>query len=170
MASRVEGPREARAAAAALRVIDADVRKQVLAQTRGVASAAWREEVADAAQSRMDELVLAKGARMNVGARPTLVAATSRRPLRGGLVPAEEWRPFEFGASKGREATTTYRTTSRGGRQYQVTRRTRRQLPPFRKGGRVLFKAVAASGPRMFALWTQTTIRAVIEAFEKGGR
>ncbi len=166
MTSRVTGPREARAAVVALRSVDADVRKAVNASVRSVVTPLWKSVVQVHATSKMDTRVLATGSRVNVGAKPTLVAASSNRALRGGLVPAQRWRAFEFGAV--RDLRTTYEGRSPKGTRYPITRRTRRQLPKIAPTGRVLYPSVADIGPRVFALWAQTSIREIFTAFQKG--
>ncbi|KLN34571.1 hypothetical protein FB00_11225 [Cellulosimicrobium funkei] len=163
---RVDGIREARAASYALRRVDADLRKDINAQARGVLNEIWQGEVAERSGHPMDARVLQKGARVATGARPYLAAATSSRALSGGLVPSESWRAFEFGAN--RHERVAYSRTSPKGKRHQVIRKTKRQLPQKTKGGRVLYPAVAATAPRIFALWSQNAIRLVFEALKKG--
>lgn len=166
MASQVTGLREARAASLALRSVDREVRSDINKQVRSVVTPVWKGEVESRAATPMDKTVLAKGVRVASGTSPTLVAASSSRVLSGGLKPSEDYRAFEFGAN--RNEKTTYSATSKKGKRYQVTRRTKRQLPTNRKSGRVLHPAVAEMGPRVMALWTQTAIRRIIEAFKEG--
>lgn len=153
----------------ALRSIDADARKRLNASTRTVVNPIWQGAVKSRASTPMDSKVLATGSRVAVGARPALVAASSTRPLRGGFVPGRvrAWAAWEFG-SDAQALKRTYQTRSRRGRAYEMTRRTRRQVPHRAQDGRVLYPAVADTGPRVFALWAQTTIRSIFEAFEKG--
>lgn len=167
MASRIDGPREARAASTALRAIDAETRKQVNKQTRAVVNPAWQSEVKSRTRTKQDDLILAKGTRVNVGARPVLTAANSGKALRGGLVPNQVWAKWEFGSSK-RDLRKTYTGRSPKGKQYKVTRRTSQQMPPRIGKGRVLYPAVSDTGPRVYALYTQTTIRAIYDALKKG--
>lgn len=169
MASRVEGPREARAAVVALRSIDADTRKAVNASVRSVVNPMWQQAVQRHTRTHLDRRVIANGARVAVGARPTLTAAKSSRPLRGGLVPSRDWRGFEFGTDA-QNLKRTYQTRSPNGTTYSVTRRTRRQVPRQSKSGRVAYQALGDIGARVFALWAQTTNRLIFEAFEKGGK
>lgn len=162
----VSGVREARLAATALRSVDRDLRREVNKQTRTVVNPVWRESVDDHGSSRMDERVLRAGARVATGTRPALIGASSRRQLRGGLVPVDDWRAWEFGAD--RERFTSYRTRSPNGKRYTARRRTRRQLPPTTKGGRVLYPAVSDALPRVAALWSQTAVWLTFEALRKG--
>lgn len=164
MGVRVDGVREARLAATALRRADPALRREATAQIRTAVNPIWRESVESGTSSRVETAVLRKGARVTAGARPALNAATSRRPLRGGLVPAESWRAFEFGAR--RNVRETYRGR-RGSTRFDVTRRTRRQLPPVTKGGRVLYPAVADALPRVASLWAQTAVWVVFESLRE---
>lgn len=150
----------------ALRSVDADVRKAVNASVRSVVNPLWQSVVQANATYLVDTRVLAVGARVAVGAKPSLVAASSNRALSGGLVPSRDWRSFEFGAA--REARITYDGRSPKGTTYRMTRRTRRQLPAINKTGRTLYPSVADIGPRVFALWAQTSIRTIFDAFQKG--
>jgi hypothetical protein len=95
-----------------------------------------------------------------------MVAATSKRKLKGGLVPAEQWQAVEFGANRGAE--TTYSRKSTKGTTHQVTRHTRRQLPPRTPNGRVVHQAAKAIAPRAASLWVQLVVRKFNEAVEKG--
>ncbi len=164
MRVRVDGVRDAVAASYALRRVDTELRREMTRNIRSVVNPMWQGAVRERGRTRTDQAVLTKGARVNAGARPTLVAASSRRTLRGGLVPRDEWQAFEFGATS--DATTTYRRRSQRGNYHDVTRHTRRQLPPRYAGGRVLYKAVGAIGARVFSLWAQTAIRNVFDALE----
>lgn len=160
---RVDGVRELQAAAVALRGIDKDMRRDITKGTRAVVGPVWKQAVEKNATRPMDRAVLVPGTRVNVGMRPSLIAASSRRSLSGGLVPTDDWKAYEFGGKRG--LTKKYRGR-RGGKTFDVTRHTKRQLPEFKKGGRVLYPAVADIAPRVFALWAQTVVRLVYKAFE----
>lgn len=165
----VSGVREARLAATALRNVEPELRKAINADTRATVNPLWREAIGGRAASRLDQRVLARGARVATGARPALIAASSRRALRGGLEPATDWPVVEFGA-KDRNTRSTYSRRTPSGKTARVTRRTRRQLPAHRAGGRVLFPAAAEVLPRVAALWAQTAVRLTFEALRKGDR
>lgn len=165
MRVRVDGVRDAVAASYALRRVDAETRREMTRNIRSVVGPIWQGAVRGRVRRPVDEAVLAKGTRVNAGARPALVAANSRRALSGGLMPRDDWQGFEFGRTS--DATTTYRRRARGSSTWgDVTRHTRRQLPPRYAAGRVLYKAVAEVGPRVFSLWAQTAIRNVFDALE----
>lgn len=162
----VKSRAEFRAAALAFRAADKDLRRAINKATRDAGNIIWRDEVARAASTKMDRLVLVKGARIKAGNPAQAIGASSRRPLRDGLIPDKHYAGFEFG-SRRRNAATTYTRRSKNGGTHKVTRRTREQLPgkPSQGTGRVIYKAWYRSGPRLVSLWTQTIFRHVYEAF-----
>lgn len=158
-------PAQLRAAVLAMKAADRDLKSTINKATRTVMSPVWRDAVAAGANRRRDQKVLATGARIKAGNPPAAVAATSRRRLRGGLVPGERWPVFEFGAN--RDKVTTYTRTSPNGTSHQVTRRTARQLPPRRRTGHVIYPAVKAVAPRVASLWVQIIVREYYDAAER---
>lgn len=161
------GSRELRAAASAVKVARRDIVNDIARATRETMNPVWRDAVARRARTSVDTAVLAKGARIVAGNPPSMVAATSKRKLPGGLVPAEDWQALEFGAD--RDKVTTYTRRGHGGSTHQVTRHTARQLPARAPKGRVVYQAVREMGPRLAALWVSIVVRKFAEAFEKGG-
>ncbi|MCZ4324758.1 hypothetical protein [Brachybacterium paraconglomeratum] len=157
---------ELRAAALALRAADKEMRRAISKGTRDAGNVIWREEIGRAATSKMDRLVLVKGARIKAGNPAQAIAASSRRPLEDGLIPDRDYAGFEFGTRQP-DARETYTRRSRSGGSHKVTRRTHRQLPrPPRQGtGRVAYAAWSRTGPRLVSLWTQTVFRIVYDAF-----
>lgn len=157
-----------RAAALALRAADKDLRKQINTATREQGNVIWRDEIESHARTKLDRLVLVKGARIKAGNPAQAIAASSRRPLSDGLVPDTDAAPFEFGTYN-QARRKTYQRTSRSGRRSSVTRATRMQVPrPAGKGsGRVVYAAWSATGPRLVSLWAQIIYRSVYEAFGK---
>lgn len=159
---------ELRAVVLALKAADRDLRSDINRATRETLNPVWRGLVDVNATYRRDQAVLAKGTRIKAGNPPVAVAASSRRKLRGGLVPAEQWHAHEFGAD--REATATYQRRSPKGTVHTVTRHTRRQLPPRYRKGRVVFPAFAEFAPRAVSLWVQLIVRKYNEAAEQASR
>jgi hypothetical protein len=162
----VRGSRELKAVSLALKAARGDVRNDINKATRATLGPVWKAEVASRARTSMDRRVLAQGARILAGNPPVLVAASSTRRLKGGLIPAESWAGIEFGASG--DDVTTYTSTSTKGKAYKVTRHTERQLPPRYRKGRVVFPASAEIAARATALWVQLVVRVFNEAVEKG--
>jgi hypothetical protein len=166
MTARITGIPEMRAAVVLLRSIDKDLRADINKQNRAVVVPIWKQAVESRAVTPVQKAVIAKGTRVNVGMKPTLIAASSRKPLSGGLVPTDQWKPVEFGSRK--RGTTTYTSRSPKGKSFQVTRRTHNQFPWFRPKGSVAFPAKDEVAPRLFSLWAQTAVRLIYEAFKEG--
>lgn len=159
---------ELRGAVLALKAVDRPIRNAINRTSRAEGNTIWREEIDSRVGGlpRVDQLVLGRGARVVPGNPITAKAATSTRPLSGGLVPNDKAKGFEFGTSN-REATSTYRRRNRnGGGSHTVTRRTTRHLPARAPNGRVVWPAAAEAGPRLVSMWVQTIVRHIHEAIE----
>jgi len=177
----VTASRELQAVALAVKTADRTLRRDINAATRDVLNPVWQNLVAQrAAASRLDGRVFGSGARIKGGNPPELVAASSRRRLRGGLVPREEWRALEFGRHGDRTTTYTVGDSAVGGhsrdgrpvrgyrrRAHKVTRHTYRQLPARAPKGRVLYQAAADILPRAAALWAQLVVSKYAAAAER---
>lgn len=161
----VRDHRELRATVLALKAADRDLRNDINRATTATMGPVWKSLVEANASRPMDARVLAKGARIKPGNPPVAMAAMSRRALSGGFVPTDRWHAFEFGAD--RETTTTYERRSPLGTVHQVTRHTRRQLPPRIRAGRVVYPAFADIVPRLISLWVQLVIRKYADAAER---
>lgn len=158
---------ELKAASFALKGMQRDLRNEINRATTKTIGPVWKQQVASKARTRTDQAVLVKGARLSGGNPPTLYAANSKRRMRGGLVPVEQWKGWEFG-SKSRNNKRKYTSTSPKGKRHQVTRRTSRQMPPHAPKGRVVYPAFAETAPRLAALWTQLVVKKTFEALERG--
>jgi len=111
----------------------------------------WRRELADTARTALTRAVFLPAPRVDrTDDGIELAAATSTRPLRGGLVPARHWRPVELGAS---ERPVTVRQRSRRGRPYTRRMVTGRQFRPRTTEGRVAAAAAKALTPRIAEQW-----------------
>lgn len=124
----------------------------------------WKEAVAARVKTPLDRRVVGTGVRVAGGNPPAAMAATSRRALSGGLVPADEWAGVEFGANRNKVTTYSMRTPA-GTRT--VRRHTARQLPARNKSGRVAFAALKEVAPRMASLMAATVVRTVMDEVEK---
>lgn len=156
-------------AALALKLMPRTMRNDLNKKVRVMGNDVWRPAVSARAVSRMDTLVLAKGARVKPGNPLTLVAASSKRPLRKGtnpLIPEKDWRGFEFGStSKGNKREYERRNRTAGG-THTVNRRTQRQMPGRATAGRVVYQAAADVAPKITAFWVQYIVREIYEAHE----
>jgi len=156
-----------RAVALALKLIPREVRNDINRTTRAVVNPLWRDAVNSRALTTVSQKVLAKGARVAPGNPLTLIAASSRRPLSGGLVPDAQARVFEFGTND-RQKVAEYERSGRRSKAHKVKRHTQRQLPWRNDKGRVIYQAAADVAPRITSLWVQIIVRRIYEAHEKG--
>lgn len=160
-----QAPAELRAVVLSLRAATPELRREMNSRARQEMGPVWKAEVGQRLQTDLDRRVIGAGVRIKAGNPPAALAAQSRRRLRGGLVPAEEWAPVELGANRAK--TATYRRTSPKGRTHSVTRHTARQLSARRRSGRVALPAIAELAPRLASLWAATIVRTVLDAAER---
>jgi len=147
---------ELQAAILGMRNAERQVRLDINKEARKTVKPMWLDALRSRSNSRADETILVKGSRVAIGARQvSLRAATSRRPLSGGLIPAENWPAQEFGM---RTRKATMAATSRKGNRYQVTKTIGRQFPNRTKEGRVAFDASSAVGTKIVASWVRTVV------------
>ncbi len=163
---RVGDHRELQAAVLALRVMDRSLRNDIARSTKAVFDPIWQGQVEAFATTKLDKMVIAKGARVKAGNPPTAIAASSEARMRGGLIPAEDWAPFEFGTND-RNKVTTYQS-HRGSTSFKVTRHTARQLPGRNRRGRVAYRAFEEVAPRIVSLWVQMIVKKTYESFGMG--
>lgn len=156
---------ELRGIVLALKAVPREVRNEINKTTRGELNTIWREEMAErvGGMPHVDQLVLGKGARVKPGNPAQVIAASSRRPLSGGLIPDQRAKGFEFGTDDREKLRTYRRKNRRNGGMHTVTRRTRRQLPKRTPEGRAIYPAYARMGPRMISLQVQTIVRIINE-------
>lgn len=157
------------AVALTLRLLPRTIRNDINRETRATLNPVWKQIIGEKATTKMDRLVLAKGAKVIPGNPTQLVAATSRKPLSDGLVPDDRntAAAFEFG-SPDKNSTETYSRKTRAG-STSVTRATQRQLPWRKSGGRVVFAAFTDMAPRLTSMWIQIIIRNIAESYDKKG-
>lgn len=160
---KVGDHRALQAVTLAFKTLDRSLQRDIRRATTQTMNPEWRAAVSERASTTMDQLVIARGARISGGNPPKAIAASSSRSLSGGLVPRDSWAGFEFGANPRRK---TYRRKSRNGGSHNVTRNTTAQLPRRNAKGRVAFPAVADIGPRLASLFVQIVVRRVHEAAE----
>jgi hypothetical protein len=155
---------ELRAVILSLKLADSEVRKTMTAAARSVLREAWQSELRQRTLTRLENRVIVDSARATVSSQSfTLKAATSRRKLSGGLVPADDWASVELGAKWYRR---TYTVTSRKGNPYRVTKLANRQFRPRRSKGYVAFPAAGKTGQRMVALYVSAIARRLHEISE----
>lgn len=133
------------------------VRKEMRAAARKEANGLWKPLLNERAQTRHQQAVIVKGARVNVSLdKFELLAATSRRALSGGLIPASQWHGAEFGMTP--KAITYVRNGSTvksdSGAQFGA------RVPR----GQVVFPSARKAGPRIVAAWIHGAVRGLTQA------
>jgi hypothetical protein len=150
--------RALRACVLGFKELDATYRRELNKATRTVLGPEFVRAVAAHGRTNLDTRVLVAGAKVAGGNPPVLVAGSSRRRMRGGMVPDRDAAAVEFGTLDRNHRTTYQRQGAK------VTRRTRRQLPARVKSGRVVMPAVADVVPKVTSMWVQQFVRLVYEA------
>lgn len=156
---------ELRAALSALRVLDRDVKRHIRRETKAMVDTEWRRAVAERADTRLAQRVLASTARAQVSDQNVMLrSAHIGRSLSGGLKPSEHYGAVEFGSGLTRK---TYTRRSKNGGTHKVTRTIGRAFPPPNREGWTVYPAAAEIIPRIASLWVQTITRGIYEAFER---
>lgn len=168
MISVFDSSKELRASVLAMRAASKDVRKKINDDMRATFNPVWQKAVADnvGGFSRAEAMML-KGTRIAAGNPPELYAARSRARFGRALKPIENWQLVEWGVGRNRKTTYTRRT--RHG-THEVTRKTMTGWPKRTRGGRIAHPAANELKPRILSYWTQSIIRAFLDAAEKGAR
>jgi hypothetical protein len=156
------------AVALALKLVDRNIRNDINRESRATLNPVWRGIVGLNATSEMDRRILAKGARVAPGNPTTLIAASSKKALSGGLVPDDRATAaaFELGAQERNRVKTYDRKNRSGAGSHRVKRHTARQMPAPSKG-RVVYSSFAEIAPRITSLWIQIVVRNIYEAHEE---
>lgn len=163
----VFGSKELQAVILALKTLDRDTRKEIRTHTKGMAESAWKQALAENAQTRLEHRVLVATGRVRVSDQNvTLTSATVGRALPGGLQPKRDAAAVEFGADP---AVVPYQAVSSRGKRYTVRRNTRAQLRPRNRTGYVVYPAAADIIPRIASLWIQTAARTIYDKLEGKG-
>lgn len=158
--------RELQAVVVSVKALPRDVRRDLSRRTRETMNPVWRDLVSRRAVTEQDRVILAKGARIAAGNPPKAIAASSTRPLSGGLRPADRWSSFAYGTRRPNRRAT-WRRRSADGTWHDVTGYPERQLPNYRRAGYVIRPAFRELAPRLISLWVQSLMRAVYDAIER---
>jgi hypothetical protein len=162
--------KELQAAILGLKIVEKDLRKEILKRSRELILKDWDSAVADEISTVGGDIyatrLTMRNTRVKVGTQGfTLQAATrGTKATSGGLISSQHYYLAEFGADKkvvpvnGRRGATNY--------QYKRTVNTGFQRRV--KNGRYAFKAAGKIMTRTIALYTQTTIQMIYKAFEGG--
>lgn len=121
-----------------------EVRSAMTKAARDEVTPRWRRELEKRTRTPFERLIMLRGAGANVSTNGIGVrAATSKRALRGGFIPAQDWPGVEFGA---RNFRARYNRQSPNGGTHQVTRTLNRQFNGRVKQGRIAFDAASVVG------------------------
>lgn len=165
----VGASRELQALLLALRGARKDVTTQVRKHSREVIGPVYRRELAERVSSRLETRVIYDSARASVSNQNIrLTAATSKRRLSGGLVPARDFGAIEYGMNSTK--TSDIVATSSRGKRYSYTRAVGSRFRPNRRQGYVFWPSVANVAPRIVSLWVQTAVRTLGDAIDGKSR
>ncbi|OJU42018.1 MAG: hypothetical protein BGN97_04490 [Microbacterium sp. 69-10] len=152
----VRNSRELQATILALRGAQRQIRTGINKEARSRIRPLWQQALNARARDEMTRRIIVAGARATASDRGVTVhAATRRRPLSGGLVPAFEWAGAEFGARTKRIEVTQ---RSRAGRSYKRPLTINRQFHGRQQDGMVAFDAASEVGTKIVALWVHTVV------------
>jgi hypothetical protein len=147
---------EVQAAILTMRRLDSELRRDIYAESRSQLGGAWLPALQARAERPLEQRIILKGAHVKVGTDGfTLLAATSRKALRNGLVPADSWPGGEFGA---RTRRLTYERRSTLGKVTQVTRMINRQFRPRVPDGRIAYDAASQIGTKLVGVWVRLIV------------
>lgn len=155
---------ELQAALLALKGADRQLKRDINKDARTTLAPVWTQALTSQARTRADRAVIAAGPRVTPGDRRVRVqAATKRRPLSGGLIPADQYAGFEWGASPKKKRV---QARSRKGRAYSYERTQNRQFRARSKEGHVAMRAAGDIGPALVSSWLRVVVGQFAAAFE----
>lgn len=144
----------------AMRGLDSDMRREIAAQTKGVAQPIWTETLQGHTASRLQSR-LAQSGRVGVTQANVFLRAGAVGALSSGTRISAVAKAVEFGMS----ADAKIRTRSRTGTPY--SRRAGAAFGMPRRNGNVVYPAARESLTRIASLWIQTAVRTIHETVEK---
>lgn len=162
------------AAVLALKLADRQVQKIVRAETVAAFRQPWKDSIRQEARAQARRFpalptMLRAGVNLSGGNPPEGTAYASTRPLRGGLVPAQQYSGAEMGTPRRLFITRDYWSRSPRGKRFRVTERhTARQMPPENSEGWVLYPTVRNLAPKVVSFWVASIVRAYRQALEGG--
>ena len=159
-----------RAAVLALRSATANITEYVDNAFAGEFTAPWNEEVRSAAKTPLDQ-ILTYGLSVHgtAGRGPGFLMGGNWTGRFGrAMTPLEHWGGIEFGVVHPRPPQTYVRRAPRTGTPHVVTRNVTAGHPWRSRDGRVYDPAIGRLLPRMASFFTQSVIRAFMDAAEEG--
>lgn len=161
--------KELQAAVLALKVIDKDLKKEVLKRTRELILKDWDAAVSDEISTVGGDIyatrLTMRNTRVKLNAQGFSLQAATRgtKATSGGLIASENFYLAEFGANP-KEVAVKGR---RGATQYNYKRTVNTGFQRRVKNGRYAYKAAGKIMNRTIALYTQSVIQLVYAAFEE---
>jgi hypothetical protein len=160
----IQGSDELKAVVLALKQMDSTLRKRIYAETRSKIAPEWTEALATRANTNLEQKVLLTGARVQLSPeRVTLIAAKGNRKFSGGATATQLAAAVEFGAETRRQNIAG---RSKKGKGYTYSRTVNTQFKGRRREGYVAYHVAAKMAPRFAALWVQTSVKTMYDAFE----
>lgn len=157
--------RELLAVLRGLRNLDRETKKHLRRSLKAIAEQAWKQTLAQHANTRLEQRVLVDTARVRVSDQNVrLTSASLSRSLSGGLKPSENYGPVEFGAAPRPGATE--RVRSRKGKEFERNRDPHRPFKAPTRTGNVVYPSAASVIPRILAMYVQTFVRGIHDALE----
>lgn len=160
--------KELQAAILGLKIVQKDVRKEILKRTRELILKDWDRSVADEISSVGGDIyatrLTMRNTRVKVGTQGFALQAATRntKATSGGLISGKHYYLAEFGADK----AVVPVNGRRGNTRYQYKRTVNTGFQRRTKNGRYAFKAAGKMMHRAIALYTQSAIQLIYEAFE----
>jgi hypothetical protein len=155
---------ELQAAVLALKTAERQIVRDINKDARAQLAPVWQQQLVQKARSPLEQAVMAKGPKVSISDRRVRVqAATSRRALSGGLVPAEQYAGVEWGA---RPQVKEIAGKSPRGRAYRYKRTVNRQFRARTKQGHVAMRAAGDVGPAIVSAWLRIVVGHFAAAYE----
>ena len=160
--------KEIQAAILALKVVNADLRKEIIGRSRDKILGEWDSAIAENISSYGGDIyatrLIMRNTRVKVGTQGfSLQAATRQTPqTSGGLVPGNDYYLAELGA----DPKVVPVEGRRGNTHYKYKRTVNTGFRPRQKRGRYAYQAAGRLMNRFIAMYVQTSIQMVYEAFE----
>lgn len=160
--------KEIQAAIIGLKIVNKDLRREIIKRSREQILGEWDSTIADNISTVGGDIyatrLIMKNTRVKVGTQGfTLEAATrTKKQTSGGLIPATHYYLAEFGADPKRVPVQG----RRGSTRYEYMRTVNTGFQKRVKNGRYAFKAAGKMMNRFIAMYTQTSIQMIYEAFE----
>lgn len=168
----VKGSKQLQAVVLALKQAEPKLRPEMYARTRQHILPDWTKGIQERINAQPYSKVntaLMKGQRVSVGTQGvTVVAAQSSKGVSKGstLTPRQNWAAAEFG-TKPRVAEISGR---RGDTRYKYNRKIMTGFLPNNRKGKFAFRTAENIVSRSVALWVQTVVQVMNEAFEEGSK